>query len=102
MLNGLLDFSKIEAGKLELEDIDFSPRDLVDDTLRSFSEMQRNLRLESRVDEDVPLQLRGDPLRLRQVLVNVAGNALSSRAKAESTCRYRGLTRPPGRSLCSS
>src|SRR5206468_506282 len=78
MLNGLLDFSKIEAGKMELENIEFSLRELVDETLRSFSgDLQRKgLTLESHVDDDVPLRLRGDPLRLRQVLVNVAGNAV--------------------------
>src|SRR5258708_7627668 len=78
LLNSLLDFSRIEAGKTELENIDFSLRELVDETLRSFSgELQRKgLTLESHVDDDVPLRLRGDPLRLRQVLVNVAGNAV--------------------------
>jgi len=78
MLNGLLDFSKIEAGKMELENIGFSPRQLVDETLRSFSgELQRKgLNLQSHVDDDVPLRLRGDPLRLSQVLVNVVDNAV--------------------------
>ena len=78
MLNGLLDFSKIEAGKVELERIEFSLRDLVDETLQLFSgDLQRKgLHLKSRVEEDVPLKLRGDPLRLRQVLVNVVGNAV--------------------------
>ena len=78
MLNGLLDFSKIEAGKMELENIEFSTPELVDETLRSFSgELQRKgLTLEFHVDDDVPLRLRGDPLRLRQVLVNVVDNAV--------------------------
>ena len=77
MLNGLLDFSKIEAGKLEMENIPFSVLELVDETIRSFSRdlQTRGVRLSAHVEEDVPSRLCGDPLRLRQVLVNVVGNA---------------------------
>jgi signal transduction histidine kinase/ActR/RegA family two-component response regulator len=98
MLDGLLDFSKIEAGKLELENIEFSVRDLVDETLQSFSgDLQRKgLRIESRVDEDVPLRLRGDPLRLRQVLVNVVGNAVKFTSEGEIEVRISRLDAPAG------
>src|SRR5690349_7708579 len=78
LLNGLLDFSKIEAGKLELEYIPFSVLELVDEIAHSFSgDVQATgVRLDVRVSEDVPSRLCGDPLRLRQVLVNVVGNAV--------------------------
>lgn len=78
LLNGLLDFSKIEAGKLELEHIPFSVLELVDEIAHSFSgDVQATgVRLDVRVSEDVPSRLCGDPLRLRQVLVNVVGNAV--------------------------
>jgi signal transduction histidine kinase/ActR/RegA family two-component response regulator len=77
LLNDLLDLSKIEAGKLELETIPFSLRELIDETLESFSgELEaKGLWLRPEMSPDVPDRLRGDPLRLRQVLVNVVGNA---------------------------
>jgi signal transduction histidine kinase/CheY-like chemotaxis protein len=98
MLNGLLDFSKIEAGKLELETIEFSVRDLVAETLQSFSgDLQRKgLRIESRVDDDVPPRLHGDPVRLRQVLVNVAGNAVKFTSEGAIEVRISRLEEPAG------
>jgi CheY-like chemotaxis protein len=98
MLNGLLDFSRVEAGKLELENIDFSVRDLVDETLQSFSGdlHRKGLRLELRVDNDVPLRVRGDPLRLRQVLVNVAGNAVKFTSEGKIEVRISRLDAPAG------
>jgi signal transduction histidine kinase/CheY-like chemotaxis protein len=98
MLNGLLDFARIEAGKLELESIEFSVRDLVDETLQSFSaDIQRKgLRLEPHVDDDVPLRLRGDPLRLRQVLLNVVGNAVKFTSEGRIEVRVSRLDAPTG------
>jgi len=85
LINGLLDFSKIEAGKLELEHIPFSVLELVDETVGSFSrDLQANgVRIEAHVNEDVPSRLSGDPLRLRQVLVNVVGNAVKFTREGE-------------------
>jgi signal transduction histidine kinase/CheY-like chemotaxis protein len=87
LLNGLLDFSKVEAGKVVLESIPFSVRDLVNETLQSFAIQiqEKSLALRSGVDHDVPLRVDGDPLRLRQVLINVVGNAVkfTSRGKIE-------------------
>ncbi|HET9322205.1 MAG TPA: ATP-binding protein, partial [Bryobacteraceae bacterium] len=85
LINGLLDFSKIEAGKLNLEQIPFSVLELVDETVRSFSrDLQANgVRIEAHVNEDVPSRLSGDPLRLRQVLVNVVGNAVKFTREGE-------------------
>jgi signal transduction histidine kinase len=78
MLNGLLDFSRIEAEKMKLESIEFSLRELAGQTVASFTgDVQgKGLCLESRVDDDVPVRLLGDPLRLGQVLLNVVGNAV--------------------------
>jgi signal transduction histidine kinase len=78
IINDILDFSKIEAGRLDLEQVTFEPRAALDDTLRTFvlPARQKGLRLEWSVAEDVPGWLVGDPDRLRQVLVNLVGNAL--------------------------
>ena len=89
MLNSLLDFSKVEAGKVELEAVPFSIRQLADGTLQSFlgDAKSKGLQLRSYVDASVPLRLRGDPLRLRQVLVNVLGNALKFTEQGEIESR---------------
>ncbi len=78
MLNDLLDFSKIEAGKLELAPTDFSLRTIVGDTLRVLAARARKkgLELVSRLEPDVPDALIGDDSRLRQILLNVVGNAV--------------------------
>jgi PAS domain S-box-containing protein len=78
VINDVLDFSKIEAGKLTLETLPFGLRRLVDDTLRSFAPTcrEKGLTLGGDVDADVPDGLAGDPDRLRQVLVNLVGNAV--------------------------
>ena len=88
-LNSLLDFSKIEAGKVELDAVTFSVRQLADGTLQSFlgGAKSKGLQLRSYVDPSVPLRLRGDPLRLRQVLTNVLGNALKFTERGEIECR---------------
>ena len=93
MLNGLLDFSKIHAGKLELESVRFAVRELADEALRSFStEIQsKGLTLRSHIDNGVPRYLVGDPLRLRQVLVNVVGNAVKFTARGEIEFRIKLL-----------
>jgi signal transduction histidine kinase/ligand-binding sensor domain-containing protein/ActR/RegA family two-component response regulator len=78
LLNDILDLSKVEAGKLELCPTAFSIRECLDDafrTLRTVSE-QKGLRFSIQVDEAVPPLVFGDPARLRQVLLNLLGNAL--------------------------
>jgi signal transduction histidine kinase/DNA-binding NarL/FixJ family response regulator len=78
LLNDLLDFSKIEAGKMDLESVDFSLRSVLRDTLAALEPRARakGLELTTRISDDVPNALCGDPGRLRQVLVNLAGNAI--------------------------
>ncbi len=78
IINDILDFSKIEAGKLEIERIAFSLRDELAQTLRplSFRAEQKGLRLDHFVAATVPEIIVGDPVRLRQILINLVGNAL--------------------------
>ncbi len=78
VINDILDFSKIEAGKLELEKTEFEIRDLFRDTLKTMARRSDNKPLEicARISPDVPKSLIGDPTRLRQLVVNLVGNAL--------------------------
>jgi signal transduction histidine kinase len=78
LLNDLLDFSKIEAGQLQFESLEFDPAESVRDALRILSGAahKKGLDLISRVESDVPPAIVGDPGRLRQVLMNLAGNAV--------------------------
>ncbi len=78
ILNDILDFSKIEAGKLELSPIDFSLRQELDATVGTLALRAgaKGLELACRIDPSIPDALIGDPGRLRQVLVNLLGNAL--------------------------
>src|SRR5215831_8228405 len=78
IINDILDFSKIEAGQLELETISFSLRDVLAESMRmlSFEADRKGLTLTHEVAPDVPDKLLGDPLRLRQVILNLVGNAI--------------------------
>jgi two-component system sensor histidine kinase/response regulator len=78
VINDILDFSKIEAGKLELEKTEFQIRDLFRDTLKTLSQRAdtKPLELCARVSPKVPMFLLGDPTRLRQLIVNLVGNAV--------------------------
>jgi len=78
LINDILDFSKIEAGKLELEKTEFGIRDLFDDTLKTLAMRteKKPLELTARMSPKVPRTLIGDPTRLRQLIVNLVGNAI--------------------------
>jgi len=78
VINDILDFSKIEAGRLELEEVELSVRVLVQDVLELLAEgaQRKGVELACLVDSEVPAALRGDPVRLRQILVNLVGNAI--------------------------
>ncbi len=85
IINDILDFSKIEAGRLELVDEDFNLRDLVDDTAELMAERahSKGLELNPVIPLDLPLAVRGDATRLRQVLVNLIGNAIKFTEQGE-------------------
>lgn len=87
LLNDILDFSKIEAGRLELEHVDFELRDLLGDTMQSLGVRAdaRGLELALQIRPDVPDALTGDPHRLRQIVVNLVGNALKFTEQGEVT-----------------
>jgi signal transduction histidine kinase/HPt (histidine-containing phosphotransfer) domain-containing protein/AmiR/NasT family two-component response regulator len=89
LINDVLDFSKIEAGKLDLEIIDFDLRVLIDDFagMLALRAEEKNLRWVCSVAPEVPHLLRGDPGRLRQVLLNLAGNAIKFTGKGEVSVR---------------
>jgi len=78
IINDILDFSKIEAGKLELEVMDFHLDELVEQTTSLFHESAhgKGIILEYEINNNVPLEVRGDPHRLRQVLTNLLANAI--------------------------
>ncbi len=78
IINDILDFSKIEAGKMDFETLDFHLDVTVEDAVRILAEQAqaRGLELLSWIDDSVPQGVRGDPGRLRQVLVNLIGNAI--------------------------
>jgi len=87
VINDILDFSKIEAGKLEVESIDFSLRESLSSTLKSlrFRAQEKGLELNCEFKRDVPAMVVGDPGRLRQVVVNLIGNAIKFTEQGEVT-----------------
>ena len=89
LINDILDFSKIEARKLELETIDFDLRVTLEDTaeMLAVKAQEKGLELVCIIDPDVPVLLRGDPGRLRQVFVNLGGNAVKFTHKGGVTLR---------------
>ncbi len=85
VINEILDFSKIEAGHVELFDVEFDLREMMSEIAVLFGEQCHSKGLEFIyfIDEGVPTRLRGDPVRLRQVLVNLAGNAIKFTERGE-------------------
>jgi len=95
ILNDILDLSKIEAGRLELEAIDFDPRQLAESVVELLAEpaQRKGLDLVYAVDAAVPPAVHGDPGRLRQVLLNLAGNAVKFTERGEVVIRVDVATR---------
>ena len=87
VINDILDFSKIEAGRLEFEQTIFNLRDCLDNAIKVFTvqAQRKGIRLIWRVAPDVPDALEGDPARLRQVLVNLVGNAIKFTEQGQVT-----------------
>ncbi len=99
VINDILDFSKIEAGKLDLTPVEFLLRDIVGSSLRTVAgpAHKKGLELAFDVAPDVPERLVGDPDRLRQILVNLAGNAVKFTERGEVVVRVeRDGRNPPG------
>jgi signal transduction histidine kinase/CheY-like chemotaxis protein len=85
VINDVLDFSKIEAGKLNLEPLDFDLRECIEETMKTLAlrAHQKGLELACSVRPDVPKAVTGDPARLRQILVNLVGNAIKFTKQGE-------------------
>lgn len=89
IINDILDFSKLEAGKLLIESIDFNLRNVIEEVgeLLAFSSFEKNVELICYTDDSVPHSLVGDPMRLRQVLLNLVGNAIKFTKEGEVSVR---------------
>jgi CheY-like chemotaxis protein len=96
ILNDILDYSKIEAGKVVLDPRAFNLAELVEVTIRSLalSAHGKGLELVFHMEPDVPVQIVADSVRVRQVLLNLAGNAIKFTHRGEVAVRVR-LDRPP-------
>lgn len=93
VIDDILDFSKIEAGKLEIETVDFNICKLLDHVANLIGNRaaSKGLELVFDVDPELPNDLRGDPLRLRQVLINFASNAVKFTEHGEVTIQVRKI-----------
>ncbi|HYQ91216.1 MAG TPA: ATP-binding protein, partial [Candidatus Competibacteraceae bacterium] len=93
IINDILDFSKIEAGRLELETVDFNLREIIEETAVLLAERAHSKGLELAIDIDtrLPSKLQGDPTRLRQLVLNLAGNAIKFTEQGEIIIRLRVL-----------
>jgi len=85
IINDILDFSKIEAGRVTIEETEFDVRQTIEEILRPLQlrAHSKGLQLLTTVDERIPVSLIGDPLRLRQVLTNLVGNAIKFTERGE-------------------
>jgi signal transduction histidine kinase/DNA-binding response OmpR family regulator len=95
VINDILDFSKIDAGKLDIESIDFDLRELFNEVgnLMALNADQKGLEFLLRIEPEVPRKLRGDPVRLRQILFNLLANAIKFTAEGEVCLSVRLLER---------
>lgn len=97
IINDILDFSKIEAQKLTLEAMEFDLRTVVEEVadLLAIQAHEKNLALAYLIDDHTPLGLRGDPGRLRQILVNLVGNAVKFTEEGEVILKVRKESQSP-------
>jgi two-component system, sensor histidine kinase and response regulator len=96
IINDILDFSKIEAGRLELECMPFSLLDCIEDALRPLAmrAQQKGLELTWSAKGEIPELVRGDPTRLRQIVINLAGNAIKFTKHGEVSVTVERLPSP--------
>jgi len=101
IINDILDFSKIEAGKLELDACDFDLRTLVEDVfeLLAARAAEKRVELACRIGPDVPAVVSGDPVRLRQVLTNLVGNAIKFTERGDVLVEVRAAPADGGGTL---
>ncbi len=101
IINEILDFSKIEAGKLEIETVDFELNQMLHNVSGMFAEKAAEKGIEFIFDiaPSLPLHLRGDPLRLSQILINYASNAVKFTQQGEIIIRARGVEETEGNVL---
>src|SRR5205823_9407483 len=93
IINDLLDFSKIEAGKLELENVEMDLRRTIEDIVELLAERAhiKGLELACSIPADLVTQVRGDPLRLGQILTNLVGNAIKFTEQGSVVIRVSGV-----------
>jgi CheY-like chemotaxis protein len=103
VINDILDFSKIEAGKLSLEPIEFLLRDTLAAMIGTLAlkAHQKGLDLTYRIPPEIPDRLLGDPGRLKQVLVNLTGNAIKFTERGEILISVAVHSREPGKAILS-
>ncbi|WP_159789438.1 CHASE2 domain-containing protein [Sodalinema gerasimenkoae] len=96
IVNDILDFSKLEAGRMELESIPFHLKSCMTDVTRLLyaKAQSKGLELRVEVDEAIPAHIEGDPTRLRQIFINLAGNAIKFTAQGSVTLRASYANRP--------
>jgi PAS domain S-box-containing protein len=97
VLNDILDLSKVESGKLELECLEFSPEQCLEDALQLMASVphEKCIDLCWQIAEDNPAFVRGDPTRLRQILINLLGNALKFTERGQVSVFLRPLATDP-------
>ena len=95
LINDILDLSKVEAGRIHLEVIDFDLMDLIERTydILMLRANEKHIELVYRVAPDIPTYLTGDPTQLRQILVNLIGNAIKFTEKGEVAVEVKRLTK---------
>ena len=101
ILNDILDFSKVEAGKLELERVAFRVDEVMENlsTILSINARDKAIEVLFSLDPEVPRELVGDPLRLQQVLINIAGNAVKFTDRGEVEVRVSAAHLEEGRAV---
>ncbi|MDR4480049.1 MAG: response regulator [Nitrospira sp.] len=97
IINDILDFSKIEANKLELEQIEFSLGNTFEEAVELLAEpaARKHLELTCLISPEIPDQVRGDPVRLRQILVNLISNAIKFTSQGEVAVAVTPLSKTP-------
>jgi PAS domain S-box-containing protein len=95
IVNDILDFSKIEAGKMTLEHIPFNPRETIEDVVQILAPNahKKGLEVVALLHPEIPLAVLGDPIRLRQIVLNLVGNAIKFTASGNVTVRLKLVER---------